>query len=403
MSHLRFLTAGESHGKALIGILEGIPSGLSVSTEDIDRDLKRRQVGHGRSARMKIESDHAVILSGVRWGETIGSPVALYIENKDWKNWIEGMSPDLTDEGSIPAVTKPRPGHADLAGAIKYGQKDLRNILERSSARETAARVALGAIAKKFLAEFSISIGSYVIQIGNIKVQQSRKKLQSSEKILLSCFEKAEKSPVRCPDEEVSKKMVELIDKVTQGRNSLGGIFEVFVTGVPAGLGSYIQWDKRLDGSLAKALLGIQAIKGVEIGLGFEVAKHLGSEVMDEIFYHQRSGVKGQGSEGFYRRTNHAGGIEGGMTNGMPIIIRAVMKPIPTLKRPLRSVDITTKKQVEATYERSDICAVPAAGVIGEAMCALTIADAFLEKFGGDSMTETKNNYNSYIQYIKKW
>lgn len=403
MSHLRFLTAGESHGKALIGILEGIPSGLSVSTEDIDRDLKRRQVGHGRSARMKIESDHAVILSGVRWGETIGSPVALYIENKDWKNWTEGMSPNLADEGSIPAVTKPRPGHADLAGAIKYGQKDLRNILERSSARETAARVALGAIAKKFLAEFSISIGSYVIQIGNIKVQQSRKKLQSSEKILLSYFEKAEKSPVRCPDEEVSKKMVELIDKVTQGRNSLGGIFEVFVTGVPAGLGSYIQCDKRLDGSLAKALLGIQAIKGVEIGLGFEVAKHLGSEVMDEIFYHQRSGVKGQSSEGFYRRTNYAGGIEGGMTNGMPIIIKAVMKPIPTLKRPLRSVDVTTKKQVEATYERSDICAVPAAGVIGEAMCALTIADAFLEKFGGDSMTETKNNYNSYIQYIKKW
>src|SRR4030043_812054 len=213
MSHLRFLTAGESHGKALIGILEGIPSGLSVSTEDIDRELKRRQVGYGRGARMKIESDHAVILAGVRWGRTIGSPVALYIENKDWKNWIEGMSPDLADEGSIPAVTKPRPGHADLAGAIKYGQHDLRNILERSSARETAARVALGAIAKKFLTEFGISIGSYVIQIGNIKVKQSRKKLQSSEKVLLSCFEKAEKSPVRCLDEEVSRKMVELIDK----------------------------------------------------------------------------------------------------------------------------------------------------------------------------------------------
>jgi chorismate synthase len=403
MSHLRFLTAGESHGKALIGILEGIPSGLSVSTEEIDRDLKRRQVGYGRGARMKIESDHAVILSGVRWGQTIGSPVAIYIENKDWKNWIEGMSPDLADEGSIPAVTKPRPGHADLAGAIKYGQHDLRNILERSSARETAARVGLGAIAKKFLAEFGISIGSYVIQIGNIKVQWSKKKPQHSEKVLLSCFEKAEKSLVRCPDEEVSKKMVELIDKVTQGRNSLGGIFEVFVIGVPAGLGSYIQWDKRLDGSLARAILSIQAIKGVEIGLGFEVARHLGSEVMDEIFYHQRSGFREQGSEGFYRRTNYAGGIEGGMTNGMPIIIRAVMKPIPTLKRPLRSVDISTKKQVEATYERSDICAVPAAGVIGEAMCALTIADAFLEKFGGDSMTETKNNYDSYIQHIKKW
>lgn len=408
MSHLRFFTAGESHGKALIGILEGIPSGLSVSTEDIDRDLKRRQVGYGRGARMKIESDHAVILSGVRWGQTIGSPVALYIENKDWKNWIEVMSPDLADEGSIPAVTKPRPGHADLAGAIKYGQHDLRNILERSSARETAARVALGAIAKKFLTEFGISIGSYVIQIGNIKVKQSRKKLQSSEKVLLSCFEKAEKSPVRCPDEEVSRKMVELIDKVTQGRNSLGGIFEVFVTGVPAGLGSHIQWDKKLDGRVAKALMGIQAIKGVEIGLGFDMAKHLGSEVMDEIFYRaksseQRAQSNGSQVSGFYRKTNNAGGIEGGMTNGMPIIIRIAMKPIPTLKKPLRSVDIITKKPVEATYERSDICAVPAAGVIGEAMVALTIADVFLEKFGGDSMIETKRNYESYFEYIRKW
>src|SRR4030043_1958647 len=274
MSHLRALTAGESHGKALIGILEGIPSGLSVSTEDIDRDLKRRQVGYGRGARMKIESDHAVILAGVRWGRHIGSPVALYIENKDWKNWIEGMSPDLADEGSIPAVTKPRPGHADLAGAIKYGQHDLRNILERSSARETAARVALGAIAKKFLTEFDITIGSYIIQIGKIKFNQSKKILRSSEKLLLSLFEKAEKSPVRCPDEEISGKMVELISKATQERNSLGGIFEVFVTGVPIGLGSHIQWDKKLDGRLAKALMGIQAIKGVEIGLGFDMAIH---------------------------------------------------------------------------------------------------------------------------------
>ena len=403
MSYLRFLTAGESHGRALIGILEGIPSGLLISVQDIDRDLKRRQLGYGRGARMKIESDHTEILSGVRWGKTIGSPVTLYVENKDWKNWIEGMSPDLADKGSVPTITKPRPGHADLAGAIKYGEHDLRNILERSSARETAARVALGAIAKKFLLEFGIRIGSYVIQIGKIKFQRTNYTLQNLDKVLLSLFEKAEKSPVRCPDEQISEKMVELIDKVTQAKSSLGGIFEVFVTGVPIGLGSFIQWDKRLDGKLAKALMGIQAIKGVEIGLGFEIAKHLGSEVMDEIFYHQKSKPKAQGSEGFYRRTNYSGGIEGGMTNGMPITLRAAMKPIPTLKRPLRSVDITTKRPVEATYERSDICAVPAAGVIGEAMVALSIADAFLEKFGGDSMIETKCNYDSFIEHIKKW
>ena len=408
MSLLRFLTAGESHGKALVGILEGVPSGLSVSAEDIDRDLKRRQLGYGRGARMKIESDHVTILTGVRWGKTIGSPIALYIENKDWKNWIEGMSTDSADENSLPAVTKPRPGHADLAGAIKYDQHDLRNILERSSARETSVRVALGAIAKIFLKEFGMTIGSYIIQIGKIKFNQSKKILRSSEKLLLSLFEKAEKSPVRCPDEEISGKMVELISKATQERNSLGGIFEVFVTGVPIGLGSHIQWDKKLDGRLAKALMGIQAIKGVEIGLGFDMAIHFGSEVMDEIFYRAKSSeqkAQSNGSQvsGFYRKTNNAGGIEGGMTNGMPIIIRIAMKPIPTLKKPLRSVDIMTKKPVEATYERSDICAVPAAGVIGEAMVALTIADVFLEKFGGDSMIETKRNYESYFEYIRKW
>ncbi|MFH0933433.1 MAG: chorismate synthase [Nitrospirota bacterium] len=405
MSHLRFLTAGESHGRALIGILEGIPSGLSVSVKDIDRDLKRRQSGHGRGARMKIESDHAEILSGVRWGKTIGSPMTLSIANKDWKNWQDVMSSEFVNLGQkssesqnlrIEAITRPRPGHADLAGAIKYSQHDLRNILERSSARETAMRVALGAIAKKFLSEFGITVGSYVIQIGNIKVQSSKYKQQSSEKVLLSLFEKAEKSPVRCPDKETSQKMIELVDKVNKEGNSLGGIFEVFVTGAPVGLGSHIQWDKRLDGRLAQALMGIQAIKGVEIGLGFKIARNFGSQVMDEIFYSQESG-------GFYRKTNNAGGIEGGMTNGMPIMIRAAMKPIPTLKRPLRSVDIITKEAVEAAYERSDICAVPAAGVIGEAMAALIITDAFLKKFGGDSMAETKRNYDSYLEDIKKF
>ncbi len=419
MSCLRFLTAGESHGKTLIGILEGIPSGLFISAEDIDRDLKRRQVGHGRGGRMKIESDHAEILSGVRWGKTIGSPITLLIENKDYKNWLEGMSPDADAEGSIPAVTRPRPGHADLSGAIKYVQRDIRNILERSSARETAMRVALGAVTKKFLYGFNIKIGSYVIQIGS---QKSEVRSQiSNEEELFENFEKAEKSPVRCPDEEASKKMVKMIDKTIKEGNSLGGIFEVFVTGVPIGLGSHIQWDRRLDGRLTRALMSIQAIKGVEVGLGFEISRMFGSEVMDEIFYEAKSkeqvpphpplakggNVGGNISEigitGFYRKTNYAGGIEGGVTNGMPIILRAAMKPIPTLKRPLHSVDIITKEPVEAAYERSDVCAVPAAGVIGEAMVALTIADAFLEKFGGDSITETKHNYDSYIEQIKKF
>jgi len=393
MSYLRFLASGESHGKALVGILEGIPSGLPLSVEHIDRDLKRRQSGYGRGARMKIESDHAEIVSGIRWGKTIGSPITILIENKDYKNWLEVMSPDAIAEGSIPAVTKPRPGHADLAGAIKYHQYDMRNILERSSARETAMRVALGAIAKRFLLEFGVTVGSYVIQIGKIKVKSLRLKVKSSEKELLYMFKKAEKSSVRCPDGEASKKMIELIDRAIREGNSLGGIFEVFATGLPIGLGSHIQWDKRLDGRLAQALMGIQAIKGVEIGLGFDMARHFGSEVMDEIFY----------GDGFYRKTNYAGGIEGGMTNGMPVILRAAMKPIPTQRRPLRSINITTKESVGATYERSDICAVPAAGVIGEAMVALVIANTFLEKFGGDSMTETKRNYDSYVEYVRKF
>jgi len=407
MATLRYLTAGESHGKALIGILEGIPSGLSLSAEDINRDLGRRQMGYGRGGRMKIESDHAEILSGVRWGKTIGSPITLLIENKDYKNWIKGMSPYAEDDGSIPAVTRPRPGHADLTGAIKYYHHDMRNVLERSSARETAVRVALGAVAKKFLQAFHITIGSFVIQIGKIGVKGSRGQgvkgsrenfptLESSNpRTLESLFRKAEKSPVRCPDEQAAKKMTTLIDRIMKSGDSLGGVFEVFATGVPAGLGSYIQWDRRLDGRLAQALMSIQAIKGVEAGLGFEMSKRSGSEVMDEIFYSHHYG--------YYRKTNNAGGMEGGMTDGMPIILRAAMKPIPTLRRALRSIDITTKKPVEAAYERSDICAVPAAGVIGEAMVALTITDAFLEKFGGDSMKEIQQHYDSYVHHSRQF
>lgn len=398
MNKLRFLTAGESHGKGLIGILEGIPAGLLLSSEDIDKELKKRQAGYGRGGRMKIESDRVEIISGVRWGKTVGSPISLLIENKDWENWEHGMSSDSRHEGSIDAVTRPRPGHADLAGALKYGHKDIRNILERSSARETAMRVAIGAVAKKFLSEFGINIGSYVIQIGSVKISNLKFQISNFEEI----FKKAEVSPVRCPDEDASKKMMEMIDSVVQKGDTLGGIFEVVATGLPIGLGSHIQWDKRLDGRLAQALMGIQAIKGVEIGTGFKMAERFGSEVMDEIFYEKAMGNR-QEAIGFYRETNHAGGIEGGMTNGMPIVIRAAMKPIPTLRKPLRSVDIITKEPFEAAYERSDTCAVPAAAIIGEAMTALVIADALIEKFGGDSMEETKRNVTGYLEYLKKF
>jgi len=392
MSRLRFLTAGESHGKALVGIMEGMPANLSLAPSDIDAELKRRQSGFGRGGRMKIESDHAEIVSGVRWGKTMGSPIALFIENRDHKNWLEGMSPDGRHQGSIPAVTRPRPGHADLAGVIKYHQQDVRNILERSSARETAMRVALGAVAKKFLSEFGIRVGSYVTQIGDQQSAVSSQQLGQEE--LFEVFGRAEASPVRCPDEDATKRMIGLIEDAMKEGSSLGGVFEVFATGLPVGLGSHIQWDKRLDGRIAGALMSIQAIKGVEIGLGFEMAGSSGSEVMDEIFYHGQK-------TGFYRKTNNAGGIEGGMTNGMPVLVRAGMKPIPTLRKQLSSVDIVSKEPLEAAYERSDVCAVPAASVIGEAMTALVIADAFLEKFGGDSIEEVTANYRAYLEYVK--
>jgi len=401
INNLRFLTAGESHGKGLIGILEGIPSGLSLSSEDIDKELKRRQAGYGRGSRMKIESDHAEIISGVRLGKTIGSPISLFIENRDWENWQDIMSQDskeISEDRKDPRflpVIRPRPGHADLAGALKYRHKDIRNILERSSARETAMRVALGAIAKKFLSEFSITIGSFVTQIGSVKILNF--KFQNSN--FKEIFKKAEESSVRCPDEDASRKMMELIDTASKNGDTLGGVFEIFTSSLPVGLGSHIQWDKKLDGRLAQAIISIQAIKGVEIGTGFEMAERFGSEVMDEIFY-DGSRFTVHGSR-FYRETNHAGGIEGGMTNGMPIVIRAAMKPIPTLRKPLQSVDIITKEPLHAAYERSDICAVPAASVIGEAMTAIVVADALLEKFGGDSIEETKRNFDTYMEYLK--
>jgi len=388
---LRFLTAGESHGRALVGILEGLPAGLALSPDDIDRELKRRQGGHGRGGRMKIESDRAEILSGVRWGRTLGSPLSLLIENRDWDKWKEGMSPLAAHEGSVEPVTRPRPGHADLAGALKYGHRDIRNVLERSSARETAMRVALGAVAKRLLDEFGVRIGSYVTGIGSVHIKPGGEHL--------SLFKMAESSPVRCPDEKASAEMVKLIDRATGEGNSLGGVFEAFAVGLPPGLGSHVHWDRRLDGRLARALMSIQAIKGVEVGLGFEAARGFGSEVMDEI-------VMAPGKESslpYSRTTNNAGGIEGGITNGMPLVLRAAMKPIPTLRRPLRSVDIATGKPVEAAYERSDVCAVPAAAVIAEAMAALVLADAFLEKFGGDSLGEVKSNHASYMGSIRNF
>lgn len=396
MPTLRFLTAGESHGKALMGILEGVPSGFPISQEDIDGDLKRRQGGHGRGGRMKIESDRVEILSGVRWGRTTGAPITLLIENRDWKNWGTGMSVSVEHAGALAAVTRPRPGHADLAGVLKYGERDIRNILERSSARETAMRVALGALAKRILAEVGVLIGSYVVQIGS---EASGIGTAVPEGKLLARFSEAERSPVRCPDKDASKKMISLIDKAQKEGNTLGGIFEVFAAGIPAGLGSHVHWDRKLDGRLAQAFMSIQAIKAVEIGLGFQMGKSLGSDVMDEIFYARGRRSKGTAG-GFMRKTNFAGGIEGGISNGMPITIRAAMKPIPTLRKPLTSVDITSKRPFKAAYERSDVCAVPAAAIVGEAMCALVVADAFLEKFGGDSRDETLRNYRGYLSSL---
>jgi len=415
---LRYLTSGESHGKALLCIIDGICSGLSISKEDINKDLLRRQKGYGRGGRMKIESDSAQILSGARWGKTIGSPITLLIENKDWQNWQEIMSVELRVKSSelkdsrlqTPdsrlSVTRPRPGHADLAGAIKYNTHDIRNILERSSARETAARVAVGAVAKKFLSEFNIKVISYVTEIGGIKIQGSGVRGQINEKQLISLFKKAEASPVRCPDKNAEKKIINKINTAIKKGDSLGGIFEVVATGVPVGLGSYSQGDRRLNARLSYALMGIQAIKGVEIGLGFEMSGKFGSDVMDEIYYKPQttdSRPQTSGGFGFYRKTNNAGGIEGGISNGMPIVLRAAMKPIPTLRTPLSSVDIISKKSFNAAYERSDVCAVPAASVIGEAVAAFVIADSFLEKFGGDSIDEIKRNYEGYLKQVREF
>ena len=384
---LRYLTAGESHGQGLFGILDGYPAGIKISTDNIDTDLARRQVGYGRGGRMLIEKDKAEILSGVRWGRSLGSPICLLIKNKDWLNWEKAMSTSSKYEDSMTPVTKPRPGHADLSGVIKYGHNDIRNILERASARETAIRVAIGAVCKLLLKEFSIEIVSHVTKIGGICINRTRLKLDDIRK-------KAEASLLRCADKDAEKKMIKRIDSAKKNGDSLGGIFEVIVTNPPIGLGSHTQWDRKINARLSMAIMSIQAIKGIEIGLGFDVARLFGSDVHDEIFYDKEN-------KRFYRKTNNAGGIEGGMTNGEEIIIRAAMKPIPTLMKPLSSVDIKTKKPFKASVERSDVCAVPAAAVVGEAVAAFEIANAMIEKFGGDSLSEMKRNYNGYMKYVR--
>jgi len=386
---LRYLNGGESHGKLLLAILEGMPSGVPLTEAVVNLDLARRQKGYGRGGRMKIEQDQVEFVSGVRKGYTLGSPIGLQIANKDWKNWQEIMSAEPGDPATQRVVTKPRPGHADLVGAIKYAHSDIRNVLEKASARETAIRVAVGAVAKSLLSQFQITLVSHVREIGGIQAETSRLSLEQIR-------EAAEASEVRCADAAAAGKMIDKIREAKDKGDTLGGVFEVIADNIPIGLGSYGQWDRRLGARLAFALMSIQAMKGVEIGMGFEAARRFGSEVHDEIFYDETAAR-------FYRKTNNAGGLEGGITNGQPIVLRVAMKPISTLYSPLKSVDIKSKEPFEATVERSDICTVPAAGVIGEAVVAIELAAAMIEKFGGDSLTEMKRNFTGYQEYVKNW
>lgn len=378
---LRFLTAGESHGKAMVVVVEGMVAGLNLTEDYITIDLRRRQGGYGRGDRMKIEKDQAEILSGVRHGKTIGSPISLLIHNRDWENWKQAMSISPV-EGRVEPVTRLRPGHADLAGAIKYHQEDIRPVLERSSARDTAARVAAGSITRRFLEEFGIRIRSRTLAIGDFRDSSTVD------------WDRIEASPVRCSDSEAEKEMIAAIDEAKAAGDTVGGVFEVVATGLPIGLGSHAHWDRRLSGLLAQAVMSINAVKGVEIGDGFAVAGVKGSEAHDII----ESPAKNKGN--WRHKTNHAGGIEGGMTNGEPVVIRAAVKPIATLEKPLPSVDLITGREVKAHYERSDVCIVPAAGVVGEAMVAFVLAQAMLEKFGGDHLSETLHHYQGYLNMV---
>ncbi len=390
---IRYLTAGESHGPQLTAILEGLPAGLKISADDINSDLARRQGGYGRGGRMQIEKDTVEILSGVRWGETIGSPVTLAIRNRDWENWKDKMSPSESARDEKVRVTRSRPGHADLSGVMKYRHRDVRNVLERSSARETAIRVAVGAVAKAFLAEFGIQVLGYVKAIGSITAA-------SPDAAVKNIKEQDLNSDFYTFDSAAESRMKTLVDRARESGDSVGGVIEVTVSGAPAGLGSHVHWDRKLDARLAMAVMSVQAIKGVEIGMGFESAARPGSMVHDEIYYDSTRISRGEIS-GYYRKTNNAGGLEGGITNGESIVVRAAMKPIPTLYKPLMSVDLSSREPIEATVERSDVCAVPAATVVMEAVVAIEIANAFLEKFDGDSMEETRGNLEGYLEYLK--
>jgi chorismate synthase len=384
MGHFRFLTAGESHGKGLTMIIEGLPAGLALAESDIAPDLARRQGGYGRGGRMKIEKDHAEITSGVRHGRTLGSPLALWVQNRDWVNWTEKMAIEPV-ETEIERVTRLRPGHADLAGVIKYGFDDVRNVLERASARETAARVAVGAVAKRLLADFGVEFHSHTLSIGGVEAPVT-------EPI---DWEAVEASPVRCADPAVSEEMVAAINAAKPDGDSVGGEVEVRVTNLPPGLGSHVHWDRKLDGRIAQAILSINAFKAVGFGLGFEGARRRGSQVHDVILP-----VDQWQGRPWRHATNNAGGIEGGISTGEEIVVRAAIKPIPTLAHPLPSVDLDTGQEVLAHYERSDVCVVPAAGVVAEAMVAVVLADAWLEKFGGDTIDEVRRNYEAYLATI---
>ena len=376
LARIKYLTAGESHGKGLLGIIDGLPAGLDINEEFIAQDLFRRQQGHGRGGRMKIEKDHAEIYTGVRHGKSLGSPIGLILPNKDWENWTTKMSIEPVED-KIKKITLPRPGHADLAGIQKYDSDDIRNILERSSARETTMRVALASICRKLLREVGIEVGSRVVQIHTVK-DETLLSENISPKVL---NKKADKSPVRCLDKKMEKRMINAIDKAKNEGDSVGGVFEVIANGLPYGLGSHVQWDTKLHARIAESLMSVNAFKGMEIGMGFDSARRLGSEVHDEI---------GWDGEKYTRYSNNAGGIEGGMSNAQPIIIRAVMKPIPTLIKPLHSIDIVTKEDKLAHKERTDSCSVPVASIVAEAMLCFVLADALLEKFGGDTIDQLK-------------
>ena len=384
----RFTTAGESHGRGLVGILEGIPAGLSVSAERINVELKRRMGGYGRGARMKIESDQIEWLAGVRAGETLGSPIAMLVWNRDWEHWQDVMAAEADAPGAERRrqVTRPRPGHADLAGSLKYDRRDARDILERASARETVARVACGAVCKILLEQFGVEIGSHVVELGGVRAGVGA---QHAAPLPARLNQASDASPVRCLDAEAEREMIARIDAAKAAGDTLGGVVEVIALGLPVGLGSHVSWDAKLDGRLAQALMSIPAVKGVELGLGFEAARRKGSEVHDEIL------------PGLSRASNRAGGTEGGMTTGEPLVARVAMKPISTLMSPLRTVDLKTGGPAQAQSERSDVTAVPAMGVIAEAMVSLVLAQALLEKFGGDALSETKRNFEGYVAQVR--